>query len=138
MSETHCRGKIAQKAILIKDGKVLITRDSRDTLWELPGGRLDAGEEPIDGMVREIREELGVEAKIDKIFKIETMYHSRDKETLVFIYYTVFLVDEGATFKVDPLEVAEMKWVDQDGFMKYEMYPQYKEAVKDYFKKTVS
>ena len=35
--------------------------------WELPGGRLEPGEDPPACLIREVKEELGVEVIIDKI-----------------------------------------------------------------------
>jgi 8-oxo-dGTP diphosphatase len=41
------------------DGRRLLAVRHRDRGWELPGGRLHAGEDPVDGARREFREETG-------------------------------------------------------------------------------
>ncbi|MBS2939662.1 NUDIX domain-containing protein [Nocardioides sp. J2M5] len=51
---------------LVRDGRVLLAHRSPhkhaypDT-WDLPGGVVEPGESPVAGLVRELREELGVE-----------------------------------------------------------------------------
>ena len=42
----------------MQGGKVLLLRNERDE-WELPGGKLEVGEDPADCVVREITEESG-------------------------------------------------------------------------------
>ena len=134
MSDDHFRGRIAQKALLVRSGKVLVTRDSRDNKFELPGGRLDNGEEPKEGMLREIREELGVQAQIEEIFDIRTAWHARDEETMIFIYYVLSMVDETAAFTPDPLEVAQMQWVDAESVNDLKYFEQFEEVLESYFK----
>ena len=49
-------------------GRVLLARrtEGRDLagLWEFPGGKVEPGESPEDALVRELREELGIEATV--------------------------------------------------------------------------
>lgn len=49
-----------------KDGEVFLVRQFRHAaggfLWELPAGRLESGEDPIECARRELREEAGLEA----------------------------------------------------------------------------
>jgi len=53
-------------AIIIRDGNVLLERrapagvEGLDDMWDLPGGKVECGEQPADALMREIREELGV------------------------------------------------------------------------------
>lgn len=54
-------------AVIVRDGRALITqrgREPRKGLFDIPGGFLQRGEHPLDGVRREVREELGVEIEI--------------------------------------------------------------------------
>ncbi|MFI5683829.1 (deoxy)nucleoside triphosphate pyrophosphohydrolase [Streptomyces sp. NPDC051636] len=54
-------------AALLDDGRLLAARRSAPPelagRWELPGGKVEPGESPEDALVRELREELGIEAE---------------------------------------------------------------------------
>lgn len=55
-------------AVLVRDGRVLAARRAAHKreggLWELPGGKVEPGESDADALVRELREELGVEVRV--------------------------------------------------------------------------
>ena len=55
-------------AALLRDGRVLASRrtapPSLAGLWEFPGGKVEPGESDVEALVRELREELGVEAEV--------------------------------------------------------------------------
>jgi len=56
----------AVQGLLVRDGKVLIGRrkiEPRKGYWDLPGGFLEEGERPLDGLRREFREETGLEVE---------------------------------------------------------------------------
>ena len=52
--------------MLERDGRVLLAKraiEPRLGYWDLPGGFLEEGEEPLDGLRREFREETGLEVE---------------------------------------------------------------------------
>ncbi len=54
-------------ALVDVDGRVLITQRPASShlggLWEFPGGKVEAGETPEAAVIRELREELGIETR---------------------------------------------------------------------------
>ena len=54
-------------ALIDPDGRVLMAQRPAGKnlvgLWEFPGGKMEAGERPEDTLIRELREELGIEVK---------------------------------------------------------------------------
>ncbi len=54
---------ISVKGIVFEDGKVWLRKNERNE-WELPGGKLDEGEQPEETVKREMHEELGYEVAV--------------------------------------------------------------------------
>ena len=56
---------VAACALVDADGRVLITQrpdgKSLAGLWEFPGGKIEPGERPEPALIRELREELGID-----------------------------------------------------------------------------
>lgn len=54
------------QALIEEDGRVLLGRRAYDPaggLWDIPGGFLEEGEHPLDGLRRELLEETGLETE---------------------------------------------------------------------------
>ena len=54
---------ISVKGVLLLDGKVVLLRNDREE-WELPGGRVENGEDHAQTLVREFTEELAITIRV--------------------------------------------------------------------------
>ncbi|WP_440312190.1 NUDIX hydrolase [Leucobacter chromiireducens] len=73
--------RVAAYAVVERRGKILLTHWRRGHLhgWTLPGGGLEAGEDPRDAVVREVLEETGLEAKVGKLLGVDSRVMVREE-----------------------------------------------------------
>jgi 8-oxo-dGTP pyrophosphatase MutT (NUDIX family) len=70
-------------AVIDDEGRVLLSRRGDLNVWNLPGGRVDSGEQFADIAAREVREETGVIARIDHAVGL---YYLQGWERLNILY----------------------------------------------------
>lgn len=68
--------------LVFRHSRLLITQrragDPLGGLWEFPGGKLETGETAVEGLARELREELGVEVRVGaRLAVVEHRYPER-------------------------------------------------------------
>jgi 8-oxo-dGTP diphosphatase len=135
MEEQHFLGKVATKAIIAKDGKILMTRDHRDNaIWDLPGGRINAGESVETGLRREIQEELGVDVRFKAMIYSEQIVHTGEGSSHLFITCEVTMENPDQPFRVPSEELAEVQWVDKDTIKGLKTYDNCMRAINAFWK----
>jgi len=83
--------RLAVKSFTIKDGKLLVLKRASDDvhlpgIWEIPGGRLELGEDPNEGVKREMKEETGID--IEVLHPLSIRHFTRqDGQTITMIIY---------------------------------------------------
>lgn len=98
-------------AVLVRDGRVLLSKRKHPPhagLWDLPGGFLESGEHPEAGVLREVREETGLDARVVRLAGI-AMGRYGELDTLNLVYE---LAAEGEADARD--DSLEMRWFPLD------------------------
>jgi 8-oxo-dGTP diphosphatase len=101
-------------AVIIQNGKYLIARrqagGSLGKKWEFPGGKVEPGETPEEGLVRELKEEFNIKVKPGK-FIGSHQFKNNDKEYELMAYFTE-IIEGTITLTVHD----EIQWVKAGEF----------------------
>lgn len=124
----HQLFKITQNIILKnKDDKVLILKHNTGN-WLLPGGKINKGENSLEGLKREIKEETGVnEFKIEKIIDMDTW--EDDGQGYCVITFLGFMSLDKIILSEEHIDFA---WVNINELDKYQFWD---EKIKTRIKK---
>ena len=118
---------VAAAALIDPDGNVLIDRRPEGKVlggfWEFPGGKLEPGEPPEFALMRELREELGIETRPTCYYPIGFTSHAYNEPNLKV--HAVMLLYACRTWRGEPrgCEGQELKWVPPRQLYNYPMIP---------------
>ena len=100
-------------AVILHDGKILAMHDERSPYFYLPGGRIKLGETAEDAVIREVREELGITAKIDRPLWMNQGFFKEDVDGLQYheicIYFLMDISDTDLLSKGEKFFLSEGK-----------------------------
>ena len=114
---------VAAVALTDRDGRVLIARRPEGKalagMWEFPGGKIEPGETPEAALIREIREELGIEICDTCLAPLTFASHRYERFHLLMPLF-VCSTWEG---EIAPREGQEIKWVRASRLADYPITP---------------
>ncbi|MEH6632586.1 MAG: 8-oxo-dGTP diphosphatase MutT [Halopseudomonas aestusnigri] len=114
---------VAAAALIDSDGRVLLAQrpegKSMAGLWEFPGGKVEPGETPEQALVRELKEELGIDTRSSCLAPIAFASHSYDDFHLLMPLFACRIWEGNVT----ALERQKFAWVRPVRLRDYDMPP---------------
>jgi 8-oxo-dGTP diphosphatase len=114
---------VAAVALIDPDFRVLIAERPAGKqlagMWEFPGGKVEVGERPEETLIRELREELGINVEEPCLAPLTFASHAYEAFHLVMPLYAC---RRWSGF-VQPLEGQRLKWVRPTELREYPMPP---------------
>jgi 8-oxo-dGTP diphosphatase len=114
---------VAACALIDADGRVLIAQrppgKAMAGLWEFPGGKVEAGERPELSLIRELKEELGIDVKEECLAPLTFASHLYPDFHLLMPLYVCRRWDG----IVEACEEQRLKWVRPHELRNYPMPP---------------
>lgn len=124
-------GLTVAAALIVRNSKLLVCQRRRDDShalqWEFPGGKVEPGESPAQALARELREELGVDARVGKeLYRTRHRYADSQSEFRLIFFHAD--VDDSA--RLQNLVFEKFEWADISSLPRYDFLEADKELVQ--------
>ena len=126
--------KIVVEGLLVHEGKDLVVRRSANESflaghYEVPGGKVDFGEDPSDALKREFKEEVNLDIQVGEPFTTYAYTTKNGTRHTVSIVFHVEIAD-----RLDKLQLSSAhdnhRWIDATTIDDIEMTPEMRENIK--------
>jgi 8-oxo-dGTP diphosphatase len=111
------RTVLVAAGIIIERGRVLLTQRKPGThlagLWELPGGKVQPGEDPRGALRRELKEELGIDVAVGEVVDVTFHRYEEAQKAVLLLFFEA----ERLAGSDDPraVDVAAFEWAAAQG-----------------------
>jgi 8-oxo-dGTP diphosphatase len=114
---------VAACALVDADGRVLLAQRPQGKpmagLWEFPGGKIETGERPEQTLIRELKEELGIDVREDCLAPLTFASHAYPDFHLLMPLYVCRRWEGTVTAR----EAQQLAWVKPNRLRDYDMPP---------------
>ena len=112
----YASSKPTAGALCVDNGRVLLARRAHppfEGFWDIPGGFLNEGEDPLDGLRRELKEETGLEVEPERFLGIWMDRYGGDStaEATLTLYWPA---RAGGGAAAPAAHVSELRWFNRD------------------------
>lgn len=122
-------------ALIERNGRYLLMKRSAQNdymplYWDLPGGRLEFGEDLRAGMLREVREEANLRIKPQGIISHYNLHWPKRNIQILQLTFQARYVS--GAIRLNPEEHSEYVWIQKKDFKKYRLMKFVKELTKQW------
>lgn len=125
----YLRGSQRTRLLICCGNQILVTRTwMGDGRWSLPGGGLHRHEDKISGLLREVREEIGVRLSTASLRPLTSAVY-RAHGLRFQCHYFMTTLKQRPALRLQQLEISDAQWVDIDSVTPQEFAPDVLTAV---------
>jgi len=111
--------KILANGIIQKENKFLLLKRNLNDVdspgeWEFPGGFIEFGEDPKEGIIREVKEETSLNVEIISIYKILSKEYEKPGKKIHLIRIIYLLKTFDKKVKLNEREHEDYKWLKKE------------------------
>ncbi|GLO13008.1 DNA mismatch repair protein MutT [Pseudomonas putida] len=129
--------RIAAALLIDPQGRTLLVRKRGTEAFMQPGGKIDAGESPLQALVRELQEELGLNISPDQAVHLGQFSAPAANEPGFEVQAELFRVDSAAL--VTPAaEIEEVVWLAADQSPVLQLAPLTRDLILPLYRQAVS